>query len=555
MSSRFSTTMQRLLESIGAAKATQDPLFQSHLNNLQTMGELAERLTKHVDHCISALVLSVRSAHKLAEDFKECFEKLDMQYTVPVIKYEVEMLNLRDNKCATLEKHVADKIGSKLRLWLEFLYELQKLVSLREECRVRYDHYLRKISSIRQVYEALLAKGEVENPVDKERRQRNEKKFEQSKHFFEKANGVASQGLNAAWSQRFLWINVIMLETIKTQIFFSDTVARSHASVSPYLKVSAGNMPNLRSVDDPVLIFTSYKLKRDEFEKEKASYTKTEDDGFLSFLGFKHSEMELRAPPEVIDREMDLYLSSMPADPPQASLAPAMLVPITLLKNSNYSVAVPHVTQSDPACFQTGKLEDDEPGHDVDENLDEKKEVLAAVKDPKKKKNKLNKLKSIKDEKMEPASSSLNGNVMIAVDEEVPYEKSIKPSKKVPAVEEAEKNVKLVNADAPNSLPKDDEPGLAPSFGDWDFEPQSLVRATEQIKPAKSSNAASTALESDKLPKSTGMKSANPFDNFILQMEEPADPKAVRLAKKAVAPQIKHPVQHATSNPFDFDLS
>ncbi len=55
---------------------------------------------------------------------------------------------------------------------INFLCVFQKQVSIREETRVKYDHYLRKITILRQEHEEVSAKGSIESQKDRDRRER-----------------------------------------------------------------------------------------------------------------------------------------------------------------------------------------------------------------------------------------------------------------------------------------------------------------------------------------------------------------------------------------------
>lgn len=126
MASLYTTTLQKLLESVGAAKATQDPYFEAHIQNLTALGEIAEKFRDHVAHYVNSVSILTRSSHVLANDFKEAYEKvLEQPYTTSALKFETEMAVLEGEKTKKLEEYVAEKVNPRLKLWLEYLYELQ----------------------------------------------------------------------------------------------------------------------------------------------------------------------------------------------------------------------------------------------------------------------------------------------------------------------------------------------------------------------------------------------------------------------------------------------
>jgi hypothetical protein len=172
-----------------------------------------------------------RSAVTLSTDFKEYWEKDPNEpFATPAIKNEVEMNKLKTEKLEKLTQHLAAKVTDRINAFLDYLYYLQKRVIGREEHRVKFDHYTMKIKEIRVEFDKTLAAGKIEAQKDKERRERNELKYENAKIDYEIITKRVTHELISAYHARFSWMSPAFSEMVKTQVSPSSSSSSSSSS-------------------------------------------------------------------------------------------------------------------------------------------------------------------------------------------------------------------------------------------------------------------------------------------------------------------------------------
>jgi len=237
MSSSFAVAKQGFKERMGRAHATLDEQFTASWNNCQQLEELVDRMGRHMREYVAGIRTMVVSGHAVSDDFKTFYERQPERLTSIATRYELIQQGFRTDKLALLERLVQQNVFLRMQEFKVELAGLRSKVGDREVARKRYDHYLAKITELREGRSKAKAKGKELSVSELDKLTRNEKKFEDARLEYVAINRLVARSLWVTWSRRFQILDPIYAEILKIKANFTQALSNQLQTIIPPLKV------------------------------------------------------------------------------------------------------------------------------------------------------------------------------------------------------------------------------------------------------------------------------------------------------------------------------
>jgi hypothetical protein len=159
MSSSYSLAKQSFKEKLGRSHASLDEQFNASWANCQQLEDIVDRIRSHITEYVDHVKGMCYTGHAVSDDFKTFYERQPERLTAVAIRYEQIQNGFRTDKIALLERLVNQNVLLRIHEFKVELAGLRSKVSDREVARKRYDHYLSKITELREQRNRQRSKG------------------------------------------------------------------------------------------------------------------------------------------------------------------------------------------------------------------------------------------------------------------------------------------------------------------------------------------------------------------------------------------------------------
>lgn len=131
-------------------------------------------------------------------------------------------------KYPLLVKTVEERVNASLQRLTEEISRVQARIKLRNDARLSYDHYTVKLAGLKKERDKVISQGKLASWKNRDRYERNGRKFEDSKKNYEFLNSAVTDEIQALLDDRFLHINAFCTACVKMQrkLTFSHNLTR-----------------------------------------------------------------------------------------------------------------------------------------------------------------------------------------------------------------------------------------------------------------------------------------------------------------------------------------
>uniref|UniRef100_A0A7S2KM24 BAR domain-containing protein n=1 Tax=Bigelowiella natans TaxID=227086 RepID=A0A7S2KM24_BIGNA len=183
-----------------------------------------------------------QSAMSAAGNMKGYYEE---QQSEPMFKLLDKLHMFSKDSCEKkyplLQKTVDEQVSAALNKLHEKLAYVKGRMKLRNDARINFDHYNGKMSGLRKEREKIIANGQLAGWKNKDKFERNEKKYQAARDQYERTNAAVIEEMKELYETRFQYINAMCSGFIKMQMYYFAAYGKACSSyIGPLKQVVAG---------------------------------------------------------------------------------------------------------------------------------------------------------------------------------------------------------------------------------------------------------------------------------------------------------------------------
>mmetsp|Transcript_12606 Transcript_12606/g.17527 ORF Transcript_12606/g.17527 Transcript_12606/m.17527 type:complete len:382 (-) Transcript_12606:124-1269(-) len=232
---------RRVFDALGGHK-TVDATFDDLAAKLDDLEKRCKAFTKITSTYLKNLKGFQDSAMSAAGNMKGYYEE---QQSEPMFKLLDKLHMFSKDSCEKkyplLQKTVDENVSTALNKLHERFAYVKGRMKLRNDSRINFDHYHGKMSGLRKEREKIIANGQLAGWKNKDKFERNEKKYQAAKDQYERTNAAVIQEMKELYDTRFQYINAMCSGFIKMQMYYFAAYGKACSSyIGPIKQVLAG---------------------------------------------------------------------------------------------------------------------------------------------------------------------------------------------------------------------------------------------------------------------------------------------------------------------------
>mmetsp|Transcript_24384 Transcript_24384/g.58825 ORF Transcript_24384/g.58825 Transcript_24384/m.58825 type:complete len:329 (-) Transcript_24384:248-1234(-) len=228
---------RRVIEAFGGQK-TVDPEFDEYEKKILALEKQCRAFTKITSSYLKSLKVFQQNAHSTAGNMMAYYEDAhDEPMRDLIAKLDTFHKDSVEAKYPLLEKHVSEKVSGAMNNINEEIIKVKERMKVRNEARLSFDHYSHKIEGLRKEKDKYVSNGQFAAWKNKDKFERNERKFESAKNEYEALNEQTIKEMKELWATRFRYVNNMCAHFIKMQMFYFSAYGKQCASFIGPMKI------------------------------------------------------------------------------------------------------------------------------------------------------------------------------------------------------------------------------------------------------------------------------------------------------------------------------
>eukprot|EP00466_Bigelowiella_natans_P014005 jgi/Bigna1/146937/aug1.125_g21645 len=229
---------RRVFDALAGHK-TVDAAFDDLGAKLEDLEKRCKAFTKITSTYLKNLKGFQDSAMSAAGNMKGYYEE---QQSEPMFKLLDKLHMFSKDSC-----EMDEQVSAALNKLHEKLAYVKGRMKLRNDARINFDHYNGKMSGLRKEREKIIANGQLAGWKNKDKFERNEKKYQAARDQYERTNAAVIEEMKELYETRFQYINAMCSGFIKMQMYYFAAYGKACSSyIGPLKQVVA--VPKISSL-------------------------------------------------------------------------------------------------------------------------------------------------------------------------------------------------------------------------------------------------------------------------------------------------------------------